>query len=306
MKHILVIGASGFVGKHLVKALLTEKYHVRALARNPDKVKDLAQLGSEIVKADISNRDSLNPAFEDIDAVYVSVHTLSPQHTSTADKGFMEVEFKGIQNIVEASKSHGVTRLIYVTSLGVAADSPSEWTRERWKVQEYLFQSGLDVTVLQPGQIVGSGGNGFDMMVKQANKTTAVMLANGKQRWRTIAVDDLVYYLVGVLDEPRMFGQSYEVGADDILTNDQMVDVIADVLGRKHPRKLHIPRGLIRRASPLIERSAKMPRGSMRGLVDSMDTDAIGDPSKIRAILPRPPMPYRKAVEVALGTNHAS
>jgi hypothetical protein len=52
--------------------------------------------------------------------------------------------------------------------------------------------------------------------------------------------------------------------------------------------------------APFIERMSKLPKGSIRGFADSMETDAIGDPSPIRAILPRPPLPYRQAVEKAL------
>jgi uncharacterized protein YbjT (DUF2867 family) len=174
------------------------------------------------------------------------------------------------------------------------------WLRERGRAEQVLFDSGLDATVIRPGQIAGVGGHGFNMMVGQARSSVAVMMGNGRQKWRNIAVDDLVYYLVGVLDDPRAFGQRYDVGCDDVLTNDQMVDVAADVLGRKHPVKLHIPRAVTATLAPLIERLAKLPKGAMSGLVEGMKDDAIGDPTPIRLILPRQPLSYRQAVERAL------
>ncbi len=303
MKKILVIGASGFLGRHVAQALLADGYAVRCVARNPARVQDLATAGCEVVQGDISDLASMQRALQSVDAVYISIHsihTLSPQPASTTGQGFMDVEMNGLENIVTACRTNGVRRLMYVTSLGVAPDSPSAWVRGRWEAQQFLLNSGLDVTVIQPGQIVGVGGQGFDMMVSQAKRSVALMLANGTQKWRNIAVDDLVYYLVGVLNDPRAYGQCYDAGCDDILTNDQMVDITAEVLGRHHPIKIHVPRTLLGALAPVIERVSKLPKGSIKGLVDSMKADAIGDPTPIRTILPRKPLPYRQAVERAL------
>lgn len=300
MEKVLVIGASGFVGRHLATALLADGYIVRCLARTPEKVKDLAAMGCEIVQGDISDSVSMQRALDSVDAAYISVHTLSPQQAATAGQGFMDVEIKGLQNIVSACRTNGVRRLIYLTSLGNVPDSRSEWGRERWQAEQFLLESGLEVTVIQPGQIVGTGGNGFNMMVSQAKRSPALMIANGKQKLRSIAIDDLVYYLVGVLSDRRSYGKSYEVGGDDVLTNDQMVDVAADVLGRPHPVKIHVPRTPLGAFAPVIERIGKLPKGAMRGLVDGMTDDLVGDPTPIRKILPRPPLSYRQAVERAL------
>ena len=300
MKRILVIGASGFLGRHVVKALLGDGYAVRCLARNPSRVQDLAAAGCEIVQGDISDLASMGRALESVQAAYISIHTLSPQHASTAGQGFIEVEMKGLQNILAACRSHGVRRLIYVTFLGSAADAPSAWVRGRWQAEQLLLKSGLDVTVIRPAQIVGVGGRGFDTMVGQAKRQVAIMMGSGQQKMRNIALYDLVYYLVGVLNDPRAYGQAYDVGCDDIHTNDQMVDVAAEVLGRRYPIKFHLTRTLLGALAPLIERASKFPKGAVKGFLDSLKTDLIGDPMPIREILPRPPLSYRQAVERAL------
>jgi hypothetical protein len=79
-----------------------------------------------------------------------------------------------------------------------------------------------------------------------------------------------------------------------------MIDIAAKVLGRLHPGKFHIPRTFLIAVAPLIERMSKFPRGSIKGLLDGVEIDLTGDPMPIRAILPRPPLPYRLAVEQAL------
>lgn len=301
MKAILVIGASGFVGGHLAKALLAEGNAVRCLARNPERVKDLAALGCEVVKGDISDLALVQRAVESVQAVYISIHTLSPQPGSTPGQRFMAVERDGLQNIVTACREQGVRRVLYVTSLGIAEEGPGEWLRERWQAEQFLLSSGLDVTVIRPGMIVGVGG-GFGMLASQAKKSVAVGLG-GSQKMRSIAVDDLVYYLMGVLDDPRASGQRYDVGNDDVLTNSQMTDAVAKILGRRPPLKLKLQKALVGAFAPVMERAGKLPRGAMNGLLDSMEADMSGDPLPIRAILPRPLLSFRQAAERALATK---
>lgn len=298
MRTILVIGASGFVGRHLAKALLAEGYAIRCLARDPARLQDLT--GCEIVQGDISDLSSMQRAMESIQAVYISIHTLSPQRTSGARPRFMDVEKNGLQNVVTACRSRGVHRVVYVTSLGILPDAASEWLRERWHTEQLLLNSGLDATVIRPGNIVGVGGRGFDTVTRQSRQRIAVTLGGRRLRMRTIALDDLVYYLVGVLDDPRAYRQCYDVGNDDVLTVNQMIDIVAGILGRRPPVKIQIPHALLAVLAPLIERMAKLPRGAFRGLVDSLKTDAVGEPTPIRAILPRPLLSFRQAVAGAL------
>ena len=79
-----------------------------------------------------------------------------------------------------------------------------------------------------------------------------------------------------------------------------MMDTAADALGRPHPFKIHVPQALLGALAPLFERLGKYPRGSIKGLMDGLDIDLDGDPLPIRAIVPRPPLSYRQAVERAL------
>ena len=300
MKKILVIGASGFIGGYLTKQLLSEGYTVRCLARSPNKLEELANRGCEIVKGDFTDPTSVQHALESMDAVYVSIHTLAPQQRGTAELGFMDIEMNALHNIVAGCNFHNVRRLVYVTSLGISADAKDAWTGGRWKTQQYLLNSGMDVTVIQPGMIVGIGGQGFNMVLANAQKSTAFVIGSGRNKFRSIAIEDLVYNLIGVLNEPRAFGQCYEVGSDDVLTGDQLIDEAANVVGHAHPKKIHIPLSLLRFAAPLIERIARSPKGAIKGALGGLGSDLIGDPSPIRKILPRKPISYKQAVTQAL------
>lgn len=296
MKKLLVIGASGFVGGYLARELLAQGFTVRCLARRPEAVSNLS--GCEVVKGDIADRASLEAALEGCAAVYVSIHTLSPQKPNSG--GFMDIEKQGIRNLIAACKAKGVRRLIQVTSLGVERDAPSLWTRERWNEERELIASGLDATFIHPGMIVGIGGRGFGMTVAQAKSRVALVIGNGRARMRGIAIGDLVYYLIGVLDEPRSFGQAYDVGDDEVPSSNAMIDMVAKVLGKTPPMKIHIPQALLGAAVPLLERMLKTPPGALKDIIGSLGADGIGDPMPIRALLPRKLLTFREAAAKAL------
>jgi uncharacterized protein YbjT (DUF2867 family) len=298
---ILVIGASGFLGRHVAKALLAGGHTVRCMARDTSKVQDLADAGCEVVQGDILDATLVEHALESVQAAYICVHTLSPQGANSSDQDFMGVEMTGLQNIVRACETQGVRRLIYVTSIGISPDAPSAWLRGRWQTEQFLFNSGFDVTAIRPGMIVGRGGTGFEAVLSGAKRPVAIAMGSGKQKMRTVAVEDLAYYLVGVLHDPRSFGHHYDVGSDDVLTMDQMIDIAAECLGRRPPLKIHVPQTLLGLFAPLIERASKMPRGSFKGLVDSLPVDMNGDPMPIRTILGRSLHSYRQAVKRTLG-----
>jgi nucleoside-diphosphate-sugar epimerase len=123
------------------------------------------------------------------------------------------------------------------------------------------------------------------------------MISSRKQRFRTVAVEDLAHQLVHLIDEPRSFGQHYDVGADDVYTIDQMIDLTADHLGRSHPVKIHLPRGLIACLAPVVERAAGMAPGAVGGFVGKgSDADMVGDARPIRALLDRAPEPFAEAM----------
>ena len=299
---VLVIGGTGFVGRRVVAALVAGGHRVRCMVRDPSRAADLSADGVEVVRGDMLDAEAVSAAARGVRAVIVCVHTLSPQPGRRAGQDFVDVEADGVGSIVAACRANGARRLLYVTSIGVAHGARSSWLRGRADVEDLLFGSGLDVTVLRPGMVVGHGGDGFGMVERGARRRAAILLASPHQRFRTVAVDDLAHQLVALLDEPRSFGQHFDVGSDDVLTIDEMVDLAADHLGRRQPAKIHLPRGVLTRVAPLIERAAKMPPGAIGGFVgEGGDEDMVGDATAIRALLERPPRPFHEAMTQAIG-----
>ena len=298
---VLVVGATGFLGRRIVAALQEDRHPVRALARTPQRAQDLASSEVGVVEGDMLDAASIDRAVDGAAAVIVCVHTISKQTGGASGAGFMDLEHAGIQNIIAAAIAHGVQRVIYVTSIGVAEDAVNTWLKGRWATEQLLLESGLDATIIRPGMIVGHGGDGFGMVERGARSSSVFLLARREQRFRTVGVDDLARQIVFVLDDPRAFGNAYEVGSDDVLTTDEMIDIAAEYLGRPPPRKVHLPRAALARLAPLVERVAGMPRGAIGGFVGpGSGGDMIGDAAPIRALLKHPPQPYRESMIAAL------
>ena len=304
---VLVIGGTGFVGRRVVAALTAAGLPVRCLVRDPGRAGNLVGERVEVVRGDMLDARAVSAAAQTVRAVIVCVHTLSRQPARQAGHDFIDVEEAGAGNVIAACHANAVSRLLYVTSIGVAADARSSWTRGRARIEKLVFASGLDVTVLRPGMIVGHGGDGFGLVGRGARRRVAVLMSSARQRFRTVAVDDVARQLVALIDEPRSFGRHFDVGGDDVLTIDEMIDLVADHLDRPHPVKIHLPRRLIARLAPLIERAAKMPPGAIGGFVGAgSDADMIGDAAPIRALLNQPPVPFTTAMAMALGDGSAT
>lgn len=303
---LLVIGASGLVGRGLVQKLLTQGRQVRCLARDPARVADLAASGCEIERGDIVDPAAVQRAMAGVGAVLVTIHTLSRQPGGGKQVRFMDIEGRGIDNVIAAARAADCRRVIYVTSLGIAPDAPGEWLRERWGIEQRLLDSGLDATVIRPGHIVGIGGQGFDTVLAQARRRIAVTMVGDWPLFRTIALDDLVDDILGVLEEPRAYGRRLDVGSDDVLSLNRMIDIVSDVLGRSPPAKLRIPRMLLRATGAVVGRMAGMPQGAFAGFVEALAADSIGDPGPIRSVLPRARLGFRDSVLRALDAQNSS
>lgn len=118
---------------------------------------------------------------------------------------------------------------------------------------------------------------------------------------RPIAVADLVYYLSGVLNEPRAYAQGYDVGSDELLSIRQLKDTIADVVHGQHPHGLQSAALPVVPAPPTTP--GELPPGASEVFTNRLTIDLVGDPRPIRTLLPRSLLSFRQVVEQALATS---
>ena len=291
---LLLTGASGFVGGRLATALVEAGHDVRAMTRRPD---GYAGAGMPVA-GDVGDEASLVRALDGCQAAYYLVHSLG-------DADFQRKDAEAARNFARAAAAAGVGRIVYLGGLGRDGDQLSPHLRSRREVERLLASTGVPVTVLRAGIIVGHGGVSWEM----TRQLVAHLPAMVTPRWvhtrtQPIAIADVVRYLVGVLEAPEAEGRVLEVGGPEVLSYLEMLSRVADIQGRHLfvvPVPLLTP-SLSSRWLALVT-DVDVPTG--RSLVDSMINEVVVEDDAIRSVVPFEPMDYDAMVLAALAERAA-
>lgn len=295
MTRVLVTGASGFVGSHLTQALVDAGHDVVAMTRHPD---DYAGPG-RAVYGDVSEPASLREALTGIDAAYYLVHGL-------ANHDFVQRDADAARAFSAAAAEARLERIIYLGGLGSEHDDLSEHLKSRREVEQLLTGDGVPVTVLRAAIVIGDGGISWEM-TRQLVKHLPAMVG---PRWvmtktQPIALDDVIRYLVGVLEPIEARGRTFEVGGPDVLTYAQMMQQVArNHFGRPLPI-LIIPLLTPRLSSHWLSFVTDVDTMTARNLVDSMSNEVVVTDHSIREIVPGEPLTYDESVARALAARSA-
>jgi len=234
---ILVTGGTGFVGGHLLRRLRQEGLPVRALARHPDRVQPLKDLGVEVVPGDISDKVSLEKAAEGIERVIHLVGIIQ----ETPGVTFRGVHVEGTRNVIEAAHKAGVRHFFHQSALGTRPGAKSEYHRTKWEAEELVRQSGIPHTILRPSLIYGPGDK-FTIRLSEMLRRAPVMpvIGSGKSRVQPIYIDDVVSCMVKVVIGDAFLNEIYEIGGPDQLTYKEVTTAIAETMGLKR-QAVHVP-----------------------------------------------------------------
>jgi uncharacterized protein YbjT (DUF2867 family) len=286
---VLVTGASGFVGRRLVPALVAEGHDVRAMTRRPQ---DYRGAGTPVA-GDVGDAGSLKHALDGVAAAYYLVHSLG-------DADFESKDGQGARSFAEAAADAGVRRIVYLGGLGADGDGLSRHLRSRRQVEQLLGATGVPVTVLRAGIVVGHSGVSWEL-TRQLVAHLPVMITPRWVHTRTqpIAVDDVVRYLVGVLEAPEAEGRVFEVGGPEVLTYLEMLTRLAEIQNR-HLAVVPVPLLTPRLSSLWLALVTDVDVATGKNLVDSMTNEVVVTDDSIRAVVPFDPMDYDEMVLRAL------
>jgi uncharacterized protein YbjT (DUF2867 family) len=287
---VLVAGSSGFVGRRLCPALEQAGHTVRAMTRHPDTYGG----DGTPVYGDVHDPHSLDTALTGCDAAYYLVHSL-------AEADFEERDGQAARAFARAATQAGVARIIYLGGLGNDDDDLSAHLRSRREVEHLLGSTGVPVTVLRAGIIIGHGGISWEMTRQLVERLPAMITPRWvRTRTQPIALADVVRYLVGVLDNPDAAGRSFDVGGPEVLAYVEMMRRVAVIEGRT---LLVLPVPLLspRLSSRWLSLVTDVDPRTGRSLIDSMTNEVVVREDSIRALVPFDPMGYDDAVLAALG-----
>ena len=286
---VLVAGASGFVGRRLCPVLIDAGYDVRAMTRNPGSYEGVGTA----VYGDVHDPQSLKDALAGCQAAYYLVHSLD-----SAD--FERKDADASWAFAEAAAAAGLQRIVYLGGLGNDDDDLSAHLRSRRGVEQLLGSAGVPVTTLRAGIIVGHGGISWEL-TRQLVAHLPAMITPRWVRTRTqpIAIDDVVRYLVGVLELPEAADHAYDIGGPEVLEYVTMMRRVAQIQGR---RFLVVPVPLLtpQLSSLWLALVTDVDTQTARALVDSMTNEVVVRDDSIRALVPFDPMGYDEAVRLAL------
>jgi len=292
---VLVTGATGFIGRRLVPALVEQGHDVRAMTRRPESYDG----PGEAVAGDVLDRDSLDVALAGVDVAVYLVHSLD-------DPDFERKDAEAARTFAAAAATAGVEQIVYLGGLGADDGDLSPHLRSRREVERLLGETGVPVTALRAAIVVGPGGISWEL-TRQLVKNLPAMVV---PRWvstatQPIAVDDVIRYLAGVTGHPEARGRVFEIGGPERMTYLQMLQEAALVANGRRVPIVRVPVLTPRLSSYWLALVTDVDVTTGRNLVDSMGTEVTVTDDAIRDLVPGDPLPYAEAVRRALAETPA-
>ncbi len=234
----LVIGSTGFIGRHLVKELAAKHPgQVRALVR-PGKQTVLTGIpGVETVEGDVTDRASLDKAVSGVDTLFhFAAITGNIKNTNNI---YWKVNVEGTRNIVAAAEKAGVRRIILGGGLGTVEGKEGSYMRTRWLMEEAARKSNLAWTILQPSILFGEGSEFFEAQARIMKiLPVAALIGGGKARFQPVFVDDVVKAAILSAEREDKIGKTIELGGPEYYTYTELVNLILRAI---HKKRLKLP-----------------------------------------------------------------
>ncbi|MBI5948170.1 MAG: DUF2867 domain-containing protein [Chloroflexi bacterium] len=285
---VLVLGASGYVGSHLVPRLVDAGHNVRAASRRPENLEGREWAGVERVHVDPEQEGSLASALAGVDTAYY----LAPSIANGAGSAARDRE--AARRFRDAAAAAGVRRIILLGAL-----VPPEGS-SRPGVGDVLRAGPIPVTELRAGIIVGAGSAAFEAIRDLvAHQPLMLMPRWTRAAAQPIAVDDVATYLAAVLTLPETAGRTYDLAGPETLTYSDLISQLAQVTGRRR-WLLPVPVGAHRISARWLGLSTSVPSRIARPLVEQLGAGVIADDRAIRELLPIDLQTYRESVLAAV------
>lgn len=296
---ILVSGGTGFVGSAIVRELLARGEQVAVMGRSASKIRERFGERVEAREGNVREPATLAPAMAGIDVVVNAVQfPNSPIEKRSKGWTFEETDLKGTRNQVDAAKTAGVRRFVYVSGVGASKDADKHWFRFKWEAEKYLQDSGLEWVIVRPTWAYGPGDVSLNRFLGFAKTLPFVpMFGDGRQDMQPVFIDDVGRVVADCATKPEAANTVFEIGGPEVMSMNDVVKTALDVMGRKRPL-LHQPAVVGKLIGTLASPLPSPPLTA--DAVDFITEPAVADNRKLLEVLHPTLTPLREALATYL------
>ncbi len=237
---ILITGATGYIGSHLVARLVAQGERPRCFVRSKASAAAILPVDKvDLVEGDTTRPAALVAAVQGVDTI---VHTafITADRKQAAGNHYEVTNVRGTANLIKAAQEAGVKRVIELSGLGTRPDKPGSYMQGRYLAEKMLKESGLQWTIIQPSVLFGKDAP-FVKGLADLIRTSPVipLIGGGGIRFQPIYVEDVVTVIVKVLETPEQSAQkTFIIGGPVYYT---FTDIINTLLHTMHKTRIKAP-----------------------------------------------------------------
>ena len=227
---VFLTGGTGYVGSHVLQALLDAGHEVVALVR-PGSESDLpvAENTVDIVPGDALVKESYVHALEDCEAIIhlIGIIREFPQRGITFEK----LHVDATRNILDAAREHGISRFIHMSALGAKSDSKSGYFKTKARAEAQVEESGMDYTIIRPSIIFGPDDDFINYFVGMMKSFHVIpIIGDGRYRMQPVYVNDVSQAFVRSLQTSASVGKTYEVAGPTQYIYKEMIKIVRSTI----------------------------------------------------------------------------
>ncbi len=297
---ILVTGASGFIGSALIPRLAAEGHELRALSRDPAKVRSGE---AEVLRGDLLTADGLAEAVDGIEVAYYLVHSMERGEgggSSAAAASFAARERLSAANFASAARCAGVRRIVYLGGPLPRRGAPSAHLCSRAGVERVLLEAVPESVALRASIVIGARSRSFRLLVRLVERLPVLALPAWRtNRTRPIDGRDVIEMLALAGSAPGLAGLSLDVFGPDELTYEQMLGRIAEIMLVRRP-VLRLGMSMTPLTGRIVAAITEEDPELVVPLMESLQSDLLPVDERALSLLPVALHSFGAAVEHAL------
>ncbi|HVA36258.1 MAG TPA: NAD(P)H-binding protein [Candidatus Dormibacteraeota bacterium] len=233
-ERVLVAGATGFIGRAVVRELTARGHGVRALyhSREPSFGE-----GVETVRGDVTDAATLEAAVEGCTAVVDTVQFPgSPIEQPRKGWTFERIDLGGVRNLLAHARPAGVERFVYLSGTNLSEDSPLPSHRAKALAERAIRESGIGYTFVKPSLVAGEGSRPVEVLASTIKMAPFIpLMGSGSSKVQPVYVGDVARLIADVLESPAAANRAIEIGGPEVLTMKELMLRLAALMGVRKP-----------------------------------------------------------------------